>query len=184
MKLKFRADKKDFVIFGIFLVVLFFFVAEAVNQINSFATTGELRTLNFFKVMIEQIINDGDFTLVMLTLIFYIVAVGALMGMSSSYFFERESGFGFTTEKKSKNDGYSKLMDEKDMKNDYGIKKIRLKGHTLIINDEEGLEKVFQDSLAKSEYFESCVIEDRTKSDKVNMTSFEMTINLKEPIRK
>jgi signal transduction histidine kinase len=49
---------------------------------------------------------------------------------------------------------------------------------------EEGLEKVFQDSLAKSEYFESCVIEDRTKSDKVNMTSFEMTINLKEPIRK
>ena len=58
MKLKFRADKKDFIIFGIFLVVLFFFVAEAVNQINSFATTGELRTLNFFKVMIEQIIND------------------------------------------------------------------------------------------------------------------------------
>ena len=68
--------------------------------------------------------------------------------------------------------------------NIHEIKKIRLKGHTLIINDDEGLEKVFQDSLAKSEYFESCVIEDRSKSDKVNMTSFEMTINLKEPIRK
>ena len=59
--------------------------------------------------MIEQIKNDGDFTLVMLTLIFYVIAIGALMAMSSSYFFERESGFGITTEKKSKNDGYSKL---------------------------------------------------------------------------
>ena len=143
MKLKFRADKKDFVIFGIFLVVLFFFVAEAVNQINSFATTGELRTLNFFKVMLEQIINDGDFTLVMLTLIFYVIAIAALMAMSSSYFFERESGFGITTEKKSKNDGYSKLLDEKDMKKDYGIKKIRLKdedydaGGIPFINDGE-----------------------------------------------
>lgn len=143
MKLKFRADKKDFVIFGIFLIVLFFFVAEAVNQINSFATTGELRTLNFFKVMLEQIINDGDFTLVMLTLIFYVIAIAALMAMSSSYFFERESGFGITTEKKSKNDGYSKLLDEKDMKKDYGIKKIRLKdedydaGGIPFINDGE-----------------------------------------------
>jgi type IV pilus assembly protein PilM len=68
--------------------------------------------------------------------------------------------------------------------NTHEIKKIRLKGHTLIINGEEGLEKVFQDSLANSQYFESCVIEDRTKSDKVNMTSFELTINLKEPVRK
>ena len=143
MKLKFRADKKDFVIFGIFLVVLFFFVAEAVNQINSFATTGELRTLNFFAVMYEQIRDYGDFTLVMLTLIFYVAAVAALMGMSSSYFFERESGFGLTTEKKSKSDGYSKLLDEKDMKKDYGIKKIRLKdedydaGGIPFINDGE-----------------------------------------------
>ena len=40
--------------------------------------------------MLEQIINDGDFTLVMLTLIFYVIAIAALMAMSSSYFFERE----------------------------------------------------------------------------------------------
>ena len=143
MKLKFRADKKDFVIFGIFLVILFFFVAEAVNQINSFTTTGELRTLNFFKVIFEDIIYNGDYTLLMLTLVFYVVALGALMAMSSSYFFEREEGFGITTEKKSKNDGWSKLLDDKDMKKDYGIKKIRLKdedydaGGIPFINDGE-----------------------------------------------
>lgn len=68
--------------------------------------------------------------------------------------------------------------------NTHEIKKIRLKGHTLIVNGEEGLEKVFQDSLANSEYFESCIIEERIKSDRVNMTSFELTINLKEPIKK
>ena len=143
MKLKFRADKKDFIIFGIFLVILFFFVAEAVNQINSFTTTGELRTLNFFKVIFEDIIYNGDYTLLMLTLVFYVVALGALMAMSSSYFFEREEGFGITTEKKSKNDGWSKLLDDKDMKKDYGIKKIRLKdedydaGGIPFINDGE-----------------------------------------------
>ena len=34
----------------------------------------------------------------------------------SSYFFEREEGFGFAPGKKSKPDGYSKVMSEKDMK--------------------------------------------------------------------
>ena len=62
---------------------------------------------------------------------------------SSSLFFEREKGFGITTQKKSKNDGYSKLMDDKEMKSDYGIKKIRLKdedyeaGGIPFINDGE-----------------------------------------------
>ena len=39
----------------------------------------------------------------------------------SSYFFEREEGFGITTEKKTKKDGYSKLLTEKEMKKEYGI---------------------------------------------------------------
>lgn len=41
--------------------------------------------------------------------------------------FDREEGFGITTEKKTKNDGYSKLMSESDMKKDYGVKKVHLK---------------------------------------------------------
>lgn len=143
MKLKFRADKKDFVIFAILLVVLFVAVAIGVIQINSFATTGELRSLNFIKVFYEEIVYDKDFTLIWLTIIFYIVILAAIMMSCSSYFFEREKGFGLTTEKKTKNDGYSKLLEEKDMKKDYGIKKIRLKdedydaGGIPFINDGE-----------------------------------------------
>ena len=119
MKLKFRADKKDIVIFLIFCVVLLYFVAIAVLNINSFATMGVFRGINPFPAF------SKDF--IFITIIFYIVALVALLLGCSSYFFEREEGFGITTEKKSKNDGYSKLMSESDMKKDYGIKKIRLK---------------------------------------------------------
>lgn len=133
MKLKFRADTKDIVIFLIFCVVLLYLVAIAVVNLNSVATTGEFRGLNPLPAF------GPDYILV--TLIFYVLAVIAVLTASSSYFFDREEGFGITTEKKSKNDGYSKLMSEKDMKKDYGIKKVHLKDDTYdaggipIIND-------------------------------------------------
>ena len=57
---------------------------------------------------------------------FFALAVVAILAACSSYFFDREEGFGITTQKKSKNDGYSKLMSESDMKKDYGIKKVHL----------------------------------------------------------
>ena len=88
MKLKFRADKKDFVIFLILLVVLFFAVAIGVIQINSFATTGELRTLNIFRVYYEEKYYDNDTSLLWLTIIFYIGILAAIMMSCSSYFFE------------------------------------------------------------------------------------------------
>ena len=43
MKLKFRADKKDIVIFLIFCVVLLYLIAIAVLNLNSFATEGTFR---------------------------------------------------------------------------------------------------------------------------------------------
>lgn len=64
--------------------------------------------------------------LLLTTLMFFILAVVAILTACSSYFFDREEGFGVTTQKKSKNDGYSKLMSENDMKKDYGIKKVHL----------------------------------------------------------
>ena len=143
MKLKFRADKKDIVKFIIFAVVLYLLVAEVVIQINSITTTEELRSLNIFKVFYEELTINNSIKLIVLSIFFYIIALVALVVSCSSYFFEREKGFGITTEKKSKNDGYSKLLDEKDMKKDYGIKKIRLKdedydaGGIPFINDGE-----------------------------------------------
>mgnify|MGYP002167978823 CR=1 FL=1 len=64
--------------------------------------------------------------MIMTTLMFFALAVVAILAACSSYFFDREEGFGITTQKKSKNDGYSKLMSESDMKKDYGIKKVHL----------------------------------------------------------
>ena len=133
MKLKFRAELKDIVIFLIFCVVLLYFIAIAVLNINSFYVDGIFYGLNPIKAF------SSEFLLVTLT--FYILAVGAILIGSSSLFFEREEGFGITTEKKEKHDGYSKLMSEKDMKKDYGIKKVHLKddsydaGGIPIIND-------------------------------------------------
>lgn len=119
MKLKFRADKKDIVIFLIFCVVLLYLIAIAVLNLNSFATEGTFRGLNPFPAFSEEFIIP--------TILFYILALVAIIAGCSSLFFEREKGFGITTEKKSKNDGYSKLMSESDMKKDYGIKKVHLK---------------------------------------------------------
>ena len=119
MKLKFRAEAKDIVIFVIFCIVLLYFVAIAVINLNSFAMEGVFRGLNPFPAFSSEFILP--------TLVFYVVALLALMLACSSYFFEREEGFGITTEKKSKNDGYSKLLTEREMKKDRGIVKIHLK---------------------------------------------------------
>ena len=54
MKLKFRADKKDIVIFLIFCVVLLYLIAIAVLNLNSFATEGEFRGLNPFPAFSKE----------------------------------------------------------------------------------------------------------------------------------
>lgn len=119
MKLKFRADKKDFVIFFIFCIILLYLVAIAILNLNSFATEGVFSGLNPFPAFTPNFI--------FYTLFLYFMAILGLMLACSSYFFERESGFGITTEKKSKNDGYSKLLTDNEMKKDRGIVKIHLK---------------------------------------------------------
>lgn len=122
MKLKFRADKKDIIIFLIFCAILFYFVCVAVMNIHSFAVDQEFLGLNPIHAF-----EDG---MAFITIFLYFFILIGLMLACSSYFFEREEGFGITTEKKSKNDGYSKLMSESDMKKDYGIKKVHLKDDT------------------------------------------------------
>lgn len=122
MKLKFRADKKDFVIFLIFCIVFLYLVAVAIVNLNGFAVDGEFKGLNPLPAFSSD--------LILYTIIIYIAVIAGLMLSSSSYFFERESGFGITTEKKSKNDGYSKLMSDSEMKKDRGIVKIHLTDDT------------------------------------------------------
>ena len=118
MKLKFRAEVKDVVIFLIFCVVLLYFIAVAVINIHSFAIEGVFSGLNPFPAFAPD--------LIVATLTLYFLSLVALMLACSSYFFEREEGFGFAPGKKSKPDGYSKVMSEKDMKKAPGIKKVHL----------------------------------------------------------
>ena len=97
MKLKFRADLKDIVIFLIFLAVLLYLIALAVVNIHSFAVEGVFSGLNALPAFAPDMI--------MTTLMFFALAVIAILAACSSYFFDREEGFGITTQKKSKNDG-------------------------------------------------------------------------------
>ena len=59
---------------------------------------------------IDLVVYDKDLTLIWLTIIFYMVILAAIMMSCSSYFFEREKGFGLTTEKKTKNETITPLF--------------------------------------------------------------------------
>ncbi len=106
MKLKLRFDSKDMKRFIIVCLILLYIVAIAISNLSSITSTGEFTYLNPLPAFSSDLIGA--------TLVFYIVAVIALMVSCKSYFFEFEKGFGFTTEKKS--DGYAKWCEEKDMK--------------------------------------------------------------------
>ena len=107
MKLKFRADAEDLLIFVMFLIFLLYVIAIAVVNLNSLATSGELGVLN-----LNPLPAFGP-DLFFATIVFYIVILFAIFASTSSMFFEREKGFGITTEKKDK--GYSRWAKEKEL---------------------------------------------------------------------
>ena len=106
MKLKFRADAQDVLIFVLFAIFLLYVVAIGVLNIPVLLNEGHFYGLNPFPAFGPQYL----FT----TLLFYILFLGGIFATVSSYFFEREEGFGFTTNKKDK--GYSRWAKEKEMK--------------------------------------------------------------------
>ena len=106
MKLKLRFDPNDMKKFLIVCVILLYVVCIAIANLSSVTSTGEFTGLNPFPAF------SSDLWLT--TIVFYVIALIALLASCKSYFFEFEKGIGFTTEKKS--DGYSKWCDEKDMK--------------------------------------------------------------------
>lgn len=106
MKLKLRFDKDDMKKFLIVCAFLLYVVAVAISNLSSVTSTGEFTGLNPFPAFSLNLIGS--------TILFYLIAIIALMVSTKSYFFEFEKGFGFTTDKK--NDGYSKWCDAKDIK--------------------------------------------------------------------
>ena len=107
MKLKFRADPKDLVIFSIFCLVLLYLSAIAVVNLHEFANYGSFSGLNPFPAFSKEYF----FTTM---LIFFAVLVLILTSVSS-YFFDREEGIGISTSPK-KDKGYSRWLTEKEMK--------------------------------------------------------------------
>ena len=134
MKLKFRADKDDVMIFIVFAVFLLYIVAIGIVNLHSFATEGYFSGLNPLPAFTPKF-------LWMTLLIYFLALIGMLISVKS-YFFEMEKGIGFTSEKKDK--GYSRWAKEKEIKAEEDVVMVTpgqeysdAAGVPLILNDKE-----------------------------------------------
>ena len=132
MKFKFRASAEDLMRFGLVALVLFIVIAIAVSNILTFAQFGRLSGLNPIPALVPEHFVD--------TLIVYLLSLAGLFISVKSYFFEREKGFGITTEKKDK--GYSRWAKEKEIKEELAKVEIQQKrsktaGVPLILTKDE-----------------------------------------------
>ena len=106
MKLKFKASPQDWLIFAGFSVVLLYFVAICVENLNSLAIYGTFAGLN----PIPAFVNHFD-----AVILFFFFALVLLFVAVSSYFFERENGIGISFGKKDSK-GYADWCTDKEMK--------------------------------------------------------------------
>lgn len=104
--MKFRAEPKDVLIFICFCIFLLYLIAIGVLNASSLTTTGEFYGFVPFEAFSSDFIAS--------TLTFYILALVGIFVAVSSYFFDREKGFGFSTSKKDK--GYSRWAKESEVK--------------------------------------------------------------------
>ena len=134
MKLKFRASAKDFLTFGLFSIVLLYLVAIFWLNLSSFATDNTFHGFNPLLAFTSEYI--------FVILMTYIIVLVIILTSVSSYFFEREKGFGITTGSKDEK-GYSRWATDKEMKKT--LKQVKTKDTKAtaagipIINDGENL---------------------------------------------
>lgn len=120
MKLKFRAEPQDILIFILFAIFLLYLVAIGVLNFSTLAIEGHFYGLNPVEAFLPTYIKA--------TITFYILALAGLFVSVSSYFFEREKGIGITTDKKDK--GYSRWAKDREIKESKNVEKI-------LISDEK-----------------------------------------------
>jgi type IV secretion system protein VirD4 len=114
VKLYFRAEKKDVIAFVCVALFMLYLVCICVLNVTSIVQEGVPWGLNPFPAFFPQHI--------LTTLSFWFVSVAFLFTTTSSYFFTREKGFGYTTEKKE--DGYSRWAKEKEIKNASKVERV------------------------------------------------------------
>ena len=113
MKLKFRAEKKDVIAFVVVALFIFFLIAVCVANVVSILNDGVPAGLNLFRL------NGSGLAL---TFIIWIAVVGTVFGSVSSYFFEREKGFGYTD--MPKENGYSRWAKDTEIQNAKDVVKV------------------------------------------------------------
>ena len=135
MKLYFRADKKDVIAFAVICAFLLYIIAVLFLNFKSIINEGVAWGLNPIPAFFPSNIVS--------TLVFWLLSVVFLFGSTSSYFFSREKGFGYTSEKKE--DGYSRWAKNNDIINSksveyvpYADKESKFGGVPLIY-DKEGV---------------------------------------------
>ena len=114
MKLKFRADKKDVIAFAVICGFMLYLVAVLLLNFESLLNDGVPWGLNPIPAFFPNYILG--------TLTFWIASVAFLFGSTSKYFFDREKGFGYTSEKKE--DGYSRWAKAGEIEKAAGVKKV------------------------------------------------------------
>ncbi len=114
MKLKFRADPQDILIFVLFAIFLLYVVAIGVVNLSTLAVEGHFYGLNPLVAFTPTYIKA--------TIVFYILFLAGIFVSVSSYFFEREKGVGITTDKKDK--GYSRWAKDKEIKESKDVEKV------------------------------------------------------------
>ena len=112
MKLKFKADANDVLIFIIFAIFLLYIVCLGVLNFPSLALTGHFYGLN----PMDAFAPNRFLT----TIVLYFLFLAGIFASVSSYFFDRESGIGFSMGAKS-DKGYSRWAKDKEMINQENV---------------------------------------------------------------
>ena len=105
--MKFKAEPKDVIIFLLFSLLLLLLCSIAVVNVNYLANYGTFYGFNPLKGFTPRFITA--------TFVLFFMALLGIFTAVSSYFFERESGFGFSFGSK-KNDGYSRWAKKNEVK--------------------------------------------------------------------
>ena len=114
MKLKFRAEKKDVIAFAIVAGFMLYLVAVCILNVKSIIQDGVPWGLNPIPAFFPSNI--------VATIVFWIFSIGFLFASTSSYFFTREKGLGYTFEKKE--DGYSRWAKDNEIKTAKGVERV------------------------------------------------------------
>ena len=109
--MKFRVSGKDFTIFVIFAIFLFYLCCLLTSNVHQLSVDGSFSGLNPIPGLTQFF---GA------TMLLFIVFVVLIIASSSSYIFERKKGIGFEISEKQEK-GYSRWSKDKEIKSDKGV---------------------------------------------------------------